>query len=154
MTWDEINIALAKWGAEVKKRTDRVLKGTKLKDRIVYNLNIKNNNLFIKYPGYAVFVSAGRRRGAKAPPWKTIGKWADDKGIQFNKSTGSGFITKDSRNFLISRAIGRDGIKAKPFLHFPKKVMPLLLNMLGPAAAKDIAKQLRIEFEPLGEVDE
>ena len=146
MNWDNVNIVLAKYSAEVKERTDTVLDGTKLKDRIIYNLNLAESTLFIKYPGYSTYVSGGRGKNKKMPPFKPINDWANEKGLVFRTKKGR-FMTHKSRWFLIARKIARDGIKARPFLHFPKKLLPALVIALGPAVAKDIINNITTEID-------
>ena len=48
MEWEELNRVLIKYGAAIKKETDRVLVGTKLKDKITYTVDKKEQNLFFK----------------------------------------------------------------------------------------------------------
>ena len=53
---------------------------------------------------WGIVIEQGRRPGAKPPPVKALQPWARRHGIP------------DGRVFLIARAIGRRGIKARPFL--------------------------------------
>jgi hypothetical protein len=62
---------------------------------------------------YALPVHNGRRPGARQPPTEPILEWARRVGIITNADSPS---QQRSKAFLIARAIGRRGIKAKPYL--------------------------------------
>lgn len=62
---------------------------------------------------YALPVHNGRRPGARQPPTEPILEWARRKGIISDADTPS---QARSKAFLIARAIGRRGIRAKPYL--------------------------------------
>lgn len=62
---------------------------------------------------YALPVHNGRRPGARQPPTEPILEWARRKGIITDADTPA---AARGKAFVIARAIGRRGIRAKPFL--------------------------------------
>ena len=73
-------------------------------------LELKDNDFQIKFNDYIHYVDSGRRAGAKPPPVKPILDWIHRKGITPTN------ITQERLAYAISRAIGRNGIKSRPFL--------------------------------------
>lgn len=87
-----------------------------LRNSITYSVEIDGEYLTC-YVGtnldYALPVHNGRRAGARQPPSDAIQEWATRKGIITGADTP---VQARSKAFLIARAIGRRGIRAKPFL--------------------------------------
>lgn len=150
---DELKLVLSKYGAEVIADMARVLKDTEnLKKDISYRVVEKDGDytLAFEIPGYGIFVDEGRRAGAKMPPVDVIEKWAKKKGLpQFRDDRGR-FTTNKSRAFLIARAIGRDGIKPRPFINLIYKNLNQLVDDIGNAAANDLAVALQTTFDESG----
>lgn len=138
--------ALKKYGDITVLRMAKMLQHTtKLKNDLVPVVKTDGviSTLEIQMPSYAIFVNDGRRKGAKMPPLEPISLWAKSKSIiQFRDKKGR-FISNESRAWLISRKIARDGIKPIPFMKLFADHMDELNKMLGPAAAADYAEELR-----------
>jgi hypothetical protein len=67
-------------------------------------------NFKIKFKDYAHFIDSGRRAGATPPPIAPILDYIERKNISPTN------ISKERLAFAISRAIGKRGIKPRPFL--------------------------------------
>lgn len=66
--------------------------------------------LEIQAAGYLKYVDQGRKPNSKMPPVDSIIPWVKARGLQFRNKKGQ-FITRESTAFVISRSIGRKGIK-------------------------------------------
>jgi len=106
--------------------------------------------LAIKMPGYAKYVNYGRRAGAKMPPIEPIMEWAKSRGLPQWRTSSGKYMSNESRAWLISRKIGRDGIKPIPFFDIFFDNVGELEKALGGAAAIDIASGLTILLQEQG----
>ena len=95
---------------------------------------------------YMDVVDGGRRKGAKAPPIGPIIKWMKVKKIKGRDKRGR-FIKDKSAAFLITRAIGKNGIK--PTFVIKKsinKLKSLQTKLLTDAAVEDMTKMIQGVF--------
>lgn len=85
---------------------------------IINNISytIRDNTVIINIPDYAVYIENGRRAGATPPPVAVILRWIQRKRIRGRNRTNGRFITNNQLAFMIARAIGRNGIRPRPFL--------------------------------------
>lgn len=120
----------------IQKMQIPLAKTEKLKNDIKRKVVLKNGQyelLFI-YPEYSIFVHAGRRPSSNPshwPPKDPIIKWMNNKGIN------------EKYLWPIIKHIGKEGIKARPFMNIPEKNMKVLIDKLGPATAEDVAINIR-----------
>lgn len=75
--------------------------------------NGKSFEFFIQE--YYIYIESGRKKGSKQPPFDAIFEWVRKNNIRFRDKKGR-FITFRATTFIIMRAIGRDGIPARPFV--------------------------------------
>ena len=153
---------LTKYGQESIARMAKILSGTKLKDKISFELVEKEDLISIEFkiPEYGKFVDSGRKPGSKYPPFTAIEKWAKDKKLpQFRvmkswKSTTSRtvgrFLSTKTRTFLLARSIAKKGIIARPFLNIPELYISELTKSLSFAVAEDVAVSLQEVFNEAG----
>jgi len=78
--------------------------------------SIVNTTVVINIPEYAIFIENGRRPGSTPPPIAIILRWIQRKRIKGRNRVNGRFISNNSLAFMIARAIGRRGIRPKPFL--------------------------------------
>lgn len=90
----------------------------------VKKVSVRNSggdfSLTLSLEEYWKYIENGRRAGAKMPPITAIKNWIERKNIQPKPITlknGKTVVPNiKSLSFLIARSIGKNGIKAKPFL--------------------------------------
>lgn len=110
LAWAKDVVALAK---------NNLLKRNKIATGVLYNsisfeINTKGEVTFLA-DETAEFVESGRKPNSKFPPPPAIEQWAKIKGIpQFRDKRGR-YISNESRTFLLSRAIAKNGIRPFPF---------------------------------------
>jgi hypothetical protein len=93
---------------------------------------------------YLQYVISGRKAGKKAPPFRAIRKWIDDKPIKQFRDKRGRFITKKSQTFLIARSIGKKGIKPLPAINGSiNAVIRRKKEVLSTAMGQDIIKSLK-----------
>jgi len=81
-------------------------------------------------PEHYIFVDAGRRAGAKAPPVKPIQTWIDQKGLDLNA-------------FAVAKSISKKGIKAtKIYTNAVDEFQKGLTDELGSDLVTDITKEI------------
>lgn len=152
--FNKIYDAFDRYGEITTLRIAKVLQNTsKLKNLISHEVEVLDDGdmvLKMNIPKYGIFVDEGRRAGAKMPPIKPIMEWAKSKGLPRFRSKSGRFLKNETRAFLIARAIGRDGIKPRPFIYLFFDHIDQLLKMLGPAAAADIAEAMQVSFNDAG----
>lgn len=145
-----IRKALIIYGKSVVTKMTEVLSETRsLKNDIepIIKEDSEGISLTIEIPAYGKFVDSGRKPGSKMPPIQPIKDWAKGKGIaQFRDKKGK-YISYDARAWLIAHKIGRDGIKARPFINLLYSNMEDLQELLGDASAEDIAIFLETELK-------
>ena len=84
----------------------------------------------------------GRRAGAKPPGSDKILPWIKQKGIKGRGKSGR-FISNQSLAYLISRSIGKKGIKPTNVIKKAKeRLMANKTELLGKAATKDVMNSL------------
>jgi len=100
-------------GKNVKEEyKDKIKKGAfatgKLYNSVNYRLDITEKGVKLTFlaTDYWIDIENGRKAGGKMPNVKVIQKWIVTKGIP----------DKPGLDYMISRAIQRDGIKPKPYL--------------------------------------
>lgn len=71
---------------------------------------------FLSSANYAAIVEEGRKKGAKMPPSGPIDRWIVQRNIKGSRNEKGQFVKRKSLNFLIRRSIGKNGIKAFPFM--------------------------------------
>lgn len=89
---------------------------------------------------HAIYIEAGRRKGAKMPPARVIVRWAREKGILAKMARGRTLSRKQETALVypIRRAIAKRGIPAKKF------VTSLRFRM---RQQKKLERMVRSEFE-------
>ena len=110
-----------------KYRVRRRVASGRLKDSLLYKMNVKKGALEILFTtsddtqSYAGVIEYGRRAGAKQPPPEAIKKWIKEKNVRLRKikvvngNKVSTFVPTTEKNlnsaaFLMGRAISRRGI--------------------------------------------
>lgn len=144
--YDELKISINKLGkeyiAELSKQlinADKVASGKLLKS-LKYEVIEVLGNIMIRVKGesYLEEVDKGRKPG-KEPKVSAIRKWIDVRSIKPWRGQ-----SKDSLAVVISRSIGRKGIK--PTNVIKKSIDNVMRNkkeLLGKAALKDVEKQIK-----------
>jgi hypothetical protein len=95
---------------------------------------------------YMDVVDGGRRKGAKAPPTGAIIKWMKVRKIKGRDKRGR-FIKDKSAAFLISRSIGKKGIKGVYAIKKSvNKLKSLQQKLLTEAAVEDMTKMIQGVF--------
>lgn len=106
---------------------------------------------------YWIYVNDGRRPGAKRPPYgqwaidkygkDPIGEWIRTRGIQFTTKSGRP-MSLEQMGFLISRKIGRDGIKAVNFVERAiEKIKVMFADDLKNQWGEEYSKELENLFK-------
>lgn len=115
-TFDEIGKDLKKELIKNLIALDKRATGTLIKS-IDYNLIVieaqrlvRDLKIELTAADYLIYVDKGRRKGAKMPPPNKLDKWIVARGIAPRDKKGR-FIPRKSVQFLIARAIQKNGIK-------------------------------------------
>lgn len=104
---------------------------------------VKNyTGLKIKALPYLINVDEGRRKGSKPPPVRAIEPWIRHRKIKFRDKKGR-FITNQQTAFIISRSIGKNGIKPTNVLEETRAAMLNKLNGLMDAYGEELMKGLQ-----------
>ena len=111
----------------------------KLYNSISYRIEQTDNGIKLYFVAekYYINIENGRRAGAKMPPVDVIKRWMKIKNIQPKDG-----ISIDSAAYLISRSIGKKGIKKNPFLRDIKKGLSSWDARIKEAIAKDLSIKL------------
>lgn len=150
--YESLKKSLEKYGESLVEEIIQVLKDngkgdSALVNKIDYKLieDLETITVAITAPDYFDYVDGGRRAGATPPPYKPIMRWAEKKGIQQfrNKTTGR-YISNVARAIIISKAIGRNGIK--PVYAVKKSLQKLKSvreDLIKKGAVDDMVKIIR-----------
>jgi hypothetical protein len=150
VSFDELKKAINKLGKEyVFELTQQLLEaGSVASGRLINSLNYEViellNGIYLnmKYEKYLINVDQGRRPGAKPPGSSKILPWIKQKGIK-GRGKGGRFISNQSLAYLISRSIGKKGIKPTNVIKKAKqRLMANKTELLGKAATKDVMNSL------------
>jgi hypothetical protein len=99
-----------------------------MRTQITKGTYITNIDLYAHKSLY--FIEKGRRAGAKPPPISPIEEWIKAKNIQFQDKRGRNLSTK-SMAFIISRSIGKKGIKPTPIIEKAESLfIPILTKII------------------------
>ena len=99
---------------------------------------------------YGEWVDKGRKAG-KNPPFSAIRKWVEQRRIQFRSNKGK-FVTYDSTAWVITKSIGKKGIKPTNFYSRPFKLgYAKLPNEIVEAYALDVEEFLEFTIDKLNE---
>lgn len=97
-------------------------------------------SLVLKADYYLKYVDEGRKKG-NPPPSKEIEKWVKVKGISFKNSKGVKYKPAQAA-FVISRSIGKKGIKATNVINTSINNVLSNLDSLSEAYKQDILRSL------------
>jgi hypothetical protein len=97
--------------------------------------------IIIRAQDYLKWVDEGRKPGTP-PPYKAILSWVEVRRIRFTNKKGNGFLKKEQTAFIISRSIGKKGIKKTDIL---KKTLGNVLNL----KSKIVKNGAKLDIEEL-----
>jgi len=101
---------------------------------------VEKLSLVLKADYYLKYVDEGRKKG-NPPPTKDIEKWVKVKGISFRSDKGVKYKPAQTA-FVISRSIGRKGIKATNVINSSINNVLSNLDVLSEAYKQDILASL------------
>lgn len=101
----------------------------------------KNGSIKVRFKKYAININDGRRKNAPPPPVDKIRAWIRRRGIEPKNNN----VTKQELAYILSAAIGKNGIEPKPFLEAISKsaheLTALYIDREIEKALKDIFKK-------------
>ena len=113
-----------------------------LYNSITFEIDKKGSILFY-YADQGDNLESGRRKGAKPPPIAVIEKWAKQKGIEQFRDKKGKYISSKSRAYIISRAIGRKGIKPLAWFSDPfERALAKFPSIMEEAIAISLEQQI------------
>lgn len=101
------------------------------------DFEVRDNNLVLVANDYYLWLSTGRKRGARKVPIAALLSWIKDYRIKGRSRTSGRFITNNQLAFAIQTSIYKNGIKGRKYAD---KVDEITTEIL----AEQLAEQLSI----------